>query len=132
MAEQVTLDGNVAYSPLDFLTDLRNGVWSELNTPGTTINIYRRNLQRAYLDNMDARLNGGTGSSEVRALVRGELTALDRQLEKALGGATDELTRRHLQDCRDEVATALDRLVPREPGGGGGGRGGRGGGAGGR
>src|SRR4029453_10902229 len=42
MAEQVTLDGNVAYSPLDFLTDLRNGVWSELNTPGTTINIYRR------------------------------------------------------------------------------------------
>jgi hypothetical protein len=132
MAEQVTLDGNVAYSPLDFLADLRAGVWSELGTPGTAINIYRRNLQRAYLDNMDARLNGGSGSSEVRALVRGELVALDRQLQNAQPGATDEITKRHLQDCRDEIATALDRLVPREPGGGGGGRGGRGGGAGGR
>ena len=53
------------------------------------------------------------GSSEVRALVRGELRALDRQLQAALPGATDEITRRHLQDCRDEIAESLDRLVPR-------------------
>jgi hypothetical protein len=79
---------------------------------------------------MDARLNGAGSSAEVRALVRGELRALDRQLQSAQAGATDELTRRHLADCRDEVKTALDPLVPRDAGaGGGGGRGGRGGGA---
>jgi len=130
MAEQYALDGaTVAYSPLEFLTDLRMGVWSELAKPGTPISIYRRNLQRAYLDQMDARLNGAGSSAEVRALVRGELRALDRQLQAAQAGATDELTRRHLADCRDEVKTALDPLVPREAGGaGGGGRGGRGGG----
>jgi hypothetical protein len=107
MAEQYALDGaTVAYSPLEFLTDLRMGVWSELAKPGTAISIYRRNLQRAYLDQMDARLNGAGSSAEVRALVRGELRALDRQLQSAQAGATDELTRRHLADCRDEVKTA--------------------------
>ena len=77
---------------------------------------------------MDSRLNGGDGSTEVRALVRGELRALDRQIQTALPGVTDEMTRRHLQDCRDEIAASLDRLVPRPEGLGGGGRGGRGGG----
>ena len=94
MAEQVALDGEkVAYPPLQFLTDLRAGVWSELATPGTSIDIYRRNVQRAYLDNMDARLNAGTGSSEVRALVRGELQALDKQLQSAQPGASPTRSR---------------------------------------
>src|SRR3954470_21821311 len=127
MAEQAALDGPLAYSPLQFLTDLRAGVWSELAKPGTAINIYRRNLQRSYLENMDARLNGPNGSPEVRALVRGELKALDVQLKAAQPAATDTLTKLHLQDCRDEIATMMDRLVPREasPAGAGGGRGGR-------
>jgi hypothetical protein len=129
MAEQLAIDGpTVAYSPLQFLADLRAGVWSELAKPGTPITIFRRNLQRSYLDNMDGRLNGSEGSSEVRSLVRGEILALDRQLKAALPGVTDEVTRRHLQDCVDEIATMLDPLVPRPAGGAGGaGRGGRGG-----
>jgi len=126
MAEQAVLDGEaVAYSPLQFLTDLRAGVWSELAKPAAAIDIYRRNLQRSYLENMDARLNGGGGSNEVRALVRGELQALDKQLQSALPGVTDEMSRRHLQDCRDQIAESLDRLVPRPaaPAGGAFGRG---------
>jgi Met-zincin/Domain of unknown function (DUF5117)/Domain of unknown function (DUF5118) len=126
MAEQVALDGPAAYSPLQFLTELRAGVWSELAKPGTAIDIYRRNLQRSYLDNMDARLNGSGGSTEVRALVRGELHALDAQLAAALPGATDERTRLHIRDCRDKIAESLDRLVPRPAAGAGAGFGGRG------
>jgi hypothetical protein len=130
MSEQAALDGAAAYSPLQFLTDLRAGVWSELAKPAPVINIYRRNLQRAYLDNMDARLDAAGGSSEVRSLVRGEVRALDAQLQAALSTVTDELTRRHLLDCRDEIKTMLDPLVQRDAAGGGrGGRGGRGGGA---
>jgi hypothetical protein len=129
MAEQTTLDGVAAYSPLQFLTDLRAGVWSELGKPGASIDIYRRNLQRSYLENMDSRINSGA-SEEVRSLARGELRALDRQLQAALPAATDELTRRHIIDCRDEIAASLDRLVPRgAAGAAGAGRGGRGGGA---
>lgn len=132
MAEQLAIDGpSVAYSPLQFLTDLRKGVFSELTKPGTTINIFRRNLQRAYLDDMDNRLNGSEGSTEVRSLVRGELLTLRAELRTALPAATDEVTRRHLQDCVDRIDEALDPLVPRPAAGaGGGGRGGRGGGLG--
>jgi len=115
MTEQATLDGVVAYPPLAFLTDLRNGIWSELAKPGTAINLYRRNAQRAYLDNLDQRLNGTPGSSaEVRSLVKGELKALDRQLQTAAAAAgLDENTRRHLTDSRDEIAMILDPRVPR-------------------
>jgi hypothetical protein len=132
MAEQWAIDGAAAYSPLQFLTDLRAGVWSELVKPGAPISIYRRNLQRSYLTNMDSRLNAQGSSAEVRSLVRGELRALDRQLQTALSGATDELTRRHLIDCRDQIETALDPLVPRPAPAAGAPFGGRGGGAGGR
>ncbi|TAK18023.1 MAG: DUF5117 domain-containing protein [Acidobacteria bacterium] len=129
MAEQATLDGALAYSPLQFLTDLRAGVWSELAKPGTAVNIYRRNLQRAYLENMDSRINTPGSSEEVRSLARGEVKALDRQLAAALPAATDEFTKRHLQDCRDAIAAMLDPLVPRPAAAGaaGAGRGGRGG-----
>jgi len=131
MTEQLTLDGpTIAYSPLQFLQDVRAGVWSELAKPGTAINIYRRNVQRAYLDNMEGRLNGG--SEEVRALVKGELKQLDAQLKTAIANpaTTDDLTKRHLQDSRDEIAAMMDPMVPRPSRGGGAGGGGRGGGAG--
>jgi hypothetical protein len=53
MTEQSTLDPTVAYTPLQFLTDVRNGIWAELAKPGASIDLYRRNLQRAYLLNPD-------------------------------------------------------------------------------
>jgi hypothetical protein len=131
MAEQAALDGAAAYAPLQFLQDVRAGVWSELAKPGTVINVYRRNLQRAYLDNMDNRLNGPS-SAEVRALAKGEVRALQSQLRTAQAAATDELTKRHIADCLDEIAAILNPRVPRPAGGAPAGGGGRGGGAGGR
>ena len=109
MAEQVALDGPAAYPPVRFLGDLRQGVWSELNSPSITIDIYRRNVQRAYLDTIDERLNGPVGpTDEVRALLSGELRVLDRQLQTALPRMTDETARRHLQDSRGQIARILD------------------------
>ena len=65
MVEQAALDGPTAYPPVAFLGDLRNGVWVELDTPAQAIDIYRRNLQRSYLDIIDERLNG-RGAAERR------------------------------------------------------------------
>jgi len=116
MTEQVAIDGAaVAYAPVQFLADVRASVWSELGKPGATISIYRRNLQRSYLDNLDQKLNGAPASSaEIRMLAKGELRALDKQLQTAASApGLEENTRRHLLDSRDEIAMILDPRVPR-------------------
>jgi Met-zincin/Domain of unknown function (DUF5117)/Domain of unknown function (DUF5118) len=124
MTEQLTIDGpTVAYAPLQFLMDVRNGVWSEAAKAGTAVTIYRRNLQRAYLEIMDEKVNGApAASAEIKMLVKGELNALSRQLQTAAAApGLDENTRRHFADAREEIATILDPKVPRpEPAAGAG------------
>ena len=114
MIEQSALSPRDAYTPLQLLTDLRAGIWSELSTPTVAIDIYRRNVQRAYLDTIDARLNGGAEpTDEIRALLKGELRTMDQQIALALPKVTDTTTRRHLQDARDTIAATLDARAQR-------------------
>jgi hypothetical protein len=125
LVEQSAFDP-AAYTPLQFLSDLRGGIWSELRTPTAAVDIYRRNVQRAYLETIDNRLNeGAEPSAEIRAMLRGELRTLDQQIARALPLVTDAVTRRHLQDARDMVAEALDpRAMRTRAGTGAAGRGG--------
>jgi hypothetical protein len=124
MAEQAAASP-AAYSPVQLLADLRRGIWSELAAPAQAIDIYRRNVQRGYLETIDDRLNGRVEpSDEVRSLLKGELRAVDRQIAAALPRATDAATQRHLQDARDTIQNILDpraqRTRPAAPGARGG------------
>ncbi|MFO7301803.1 MAG: zinc-dependent metalloprotease [Acidobacteriota bacterium] len=113
MVEQSVMDPG-SYTVLNLLTDLRRGIWKELDTPGQAIDLYRRNVQRAYLDTIDARLNGSTPlNAEVRALLRGELRELDAQIARVLPDVQDVASRRHLEDARETIATILDPRVLR-------------------
>jgi len=108
MVEQASAD-KTAYAPIDMLTDLRVGIWRELATPAVPIDVYRRNVQRVYLDTIDNRLNGAVPvNDELRALLKGELRVVDQQVARALPGVTDVVTRRHLQDVRESIARTLD------------------------
>jgi hypothetical protein len=40
------------HTALNLLSDMRKGIWKEL-IPSTTVSIYRRNLQRAYIVRME-------------------------------------------------------------------------------
>ncbi len=79
LVEQEALDGAAAYRPLDFLADVRKGIWSEVyNGSSVKVDAYRRNLQRAYVEMLADRVNGRTaGVDDVRAFFRGELKTLD-------------------------------------------------------
>lgn len=114
LAEQSALDAT-AYSPLQLLTDLRAGIWSELATPALPIDIYRRNVQRAFLDTIDNRLNGAVPpTDEVRALLKGELRVMDQRIAAVLPAVTDPTSKRHLQDARDSIAETLDPRAMRQ------------------
>ena len=98
-----------------FLGDVRSGIWSELTTPRRPIDPFRRNTQRAYLDTIDNRLNGGVPpDAEVRALLRGELRALRAQLVAAIPLVTDRASRLHLEDSRDQIDEGLDPRAMRQ------------------
>ena len=120
LVEQTAIDGPAAYSPVQFLTDLRRGVWSELATPARPIDSFRRNTQRLYLETIDNRLNeGAEPPAEVRGLLRGELRALRAQVVAAIPAVNDRTSRLHLQDVRDQIDEILDPRAMRQRGGGG-------------
>jgi hypothetical protein len=128
LVEQSAVDGPAAYTPLQFLGDVRTGIWSELRTPASAIDPYRRNTQRVYIDTIDNRRNGGAEpSAEVRALLKGELRTLRGQLVAAIPAALDRATRLHLEDSRDSIDEILDPRAMRTrataAAAGGGGRG---------
>jgi hypothetical protein len=126
LVEQETIDGDKAYRPVEFLSDLRKGIWLELNGNGaggaggangaTKIDAYRRNIQRAYLDLIGDKLNGRSAvTDDQRPFFRGELKALNSEVTRALARTTDRATRMHLEDVKDQIAKILDPKFPQTP-----------------
>ena len=115
LVEQEALDGSGSYRPTDFLADVRHGVWSELDADKGEVrtDAFRRNLQRAYIELMNAKLNGNQAASDdTRPFVRGELADLRRSIDEALPNVSDRETRLHLEDIVDQIGKALDpRLI---------------------
>jgi len=123
MLENETINGSEAYGLYDMMKDLRKGLFSELRS-GKKIDIYRRNLQRAYIERMEylmteeqpeipaqfRRFFGGTqvnvSQSDIRAVVRAELKSL-RSLLRSSRGA-NAMSRIHIADAYERVDKILD------------------------
>ena len=114
LIEQEAIDGTMAYKPADFMSDLRRGIWSELEAGPVKIDAYRRNLQNSYIDLLSAKLNVRPSvTDDYRALIKAELRDLNNAIGAAMPRATDRQTRAHLADARDQIAKALDpRFAP--------------------
>lgn len=113
-----TAISNDNYSALEMLQDMRNGIWKELSS-NQAVNVYRRNLQRAYIDRMAYLMTEvlkpnrfGTyynvEQSDVRALVRGELERLKTQLNNRKNSVTSMETKYHYQDAIKRIEEILD------------------------
>jgi hypothetical protein len=113
LVEQEALDGAAAYRPLDFLADVRKGIWGEFyNGSPIKVDAYRRNLQRAYVEALADRINGRLAAvDDARAFFRGELKTLDTDLRIASVRASDRATRLHIDDVRTQIERALDHTV---------------------
>jgi hypothetical protein len=115
--------GSSAYGLGTMMSDLRSSVWSEL-AAGRSIDTYRRNLQRGYLERMAWLMTEepptppafaaafitavDVSQSDIRPFVRGELTALRGQIQRVLQGNLDRATRYHLQDAVVRIDDILD------------------------
>ncbi|TDU40111.1 uncharacterized protein DUF5118 [Gelidibacter sediminis] len=106
------------YSALELLQDMRKGIWKEL-TSHQSVDVYRRNLQRAYIDRMAYLMTEelkpsrwgsyyNVNQSDVRALVRGELNTLKNQLINRKNSVAQTETKYHYQDAIKRIELILD------------------------
>jgi hypothetical protein len=124
--ETLAAHASEAYTVADLLQDLRTGIWSELATPSPRIDVYRRNLQRAYLETiayhfqpaprtssaslivLDFSFGPPPFTSDVRPILRGELLELQRDIRGATARTRDAITRLHLRDLDFIIGRLLD------------------------
>ena len=125
MLENEALNGNAAYSLTQMMSELRKGVWTELYN-SSTIDMYRRNLQRAYIDRLKYLMTEGqeplsgyarrysnrtrvlVSQSDIRAVSRAQLVNLKAAIGKSLVGVKDQNTRYHLQESMVRIDAILD------------------------
>ena len=124
MLENETVNGNKAFTLTSLFYHLRQGIWSEIYA-GKSIDAHRRNLQRAYIDRLDFLLNkaknqSGINSgyfkrssvnmsqSDIKAMVRGELNRLKRDIKSNLSKVSNTRSRYHLRDIIVRIESALD------------------------
>jgi hypothetical protein len=137
LQEQEASDAEKSYRPVELLADVRTGLFGELSAAAPKIDPYRRNLQRAYLDLINERINGRQASivlpaamagfltptianDDTRALFRGELRTIDTLIAGKAVAAGDRITGLHLREMRDTIARILDpKFAPQAPAAGG-------------
>lgn len=110
LAEAEGTLGKNAYSMIEMFDDVKGGVFSELRT-GAKIDPYRRALQRAYIDGMGELLtlqDDRYAHSDIQAVARGTLKALERDVRGGMSRQTDSMSRYHLDDLLERIDGVLN------------------------
>ena len=125
------LDPKNAYTLREFMADVQGGLFSEVGKPSVSIDLYRRALQRNYIDHiktlltrpampaiaglgggappeMLAILTAGWQQTDFRGTARTMLEQLSQKMSAAAAMVKDPATASHLKDCRKEIEMILD------------------------
>ncbi len=113
---------SVAYPLVDFLDDVRSGVWGDLSSV-SAMDGYRRALQRAYLARFEQLMTEqpegnpfqgpapNLSRSDIRPLLRAQLIGLRREVDTAVRRIRHRVTRAHLED----VLIRIDGILEAKP-----------------
>jgi len=116
------------YTPFELMDDLRHAIWKELDNRSPQIDVFRRNLQRGYIERMEYlmteepsipsgippqfadffSIDVDVSQSDIRPIVREQLQLLLDDVEDAAGNAGDRVTRVHLIDAQDRINDILN------------------------
>ncbi len=125
--QQATEPGGAAYAIADLFGDVRRGIFSEFGTGAVRVDEYRRNVQRAFVDQMERLIStplvtplppgftpfpGFTPPAprpaDARAQARLELVDLQSTLRAAVPRAGDRTTRAHIVDLLARIGQILN------------------------
>jgi len=106
MAEQVANDPK-GYAPGDMLADLRTGILADLKAEKIDLDLYNRNLIRAYVDTLVGEVTKSSSNSDLPALARYELKLIQGDLTASQAKASTPTTSAFLDDLLTRVSQAL-------------------------
>jgi len=115
MLKDEAYNGTTAYTAMNMFDDLKKGIWTEL-TSGRSTDIYRRNLQKNYINALISLANikvqgptvdSGARPSDASSVARTHLVEL-RQNIRSAAASSSGIKRSHLQDLLARIDTALD------------------------
>jgi len=113
------------YSPYAFMDDVRSAIWSELDG-NEAIGVYRRNLQRAYIEQLESLMTDelpsvspqfrsffgwtqvNVSQSDIRPMAREQLEELMSDIESTKNSVSDRATRAHLNDSERRIDAILN------------------------
>ncbi len=114
-----------AYTVTEMMNDLRKGIWSELAAK-QPVDIYRRNLQKAFVERLISNLKPDDFSSAIAfsgfsiatpnyskttdavSIVKMQLRTVQSEIRTALPAYKDAASRAHLMDVNDRITQVLD------------------------
>lgn len=121
LIENEAINGKNAYSLIEMMTDLRKGIFNEVYK-NKTIDVYRRNLQLAYLDRISYLMSNEQGStpswarnyvtsvkvsqSDIRTVAANQLIELKKDLKKHKN-KSDKMTKMHLEMVQNKISSIL-------------------------
>lgn len=122
LIENEAINGAKAYTLNEMMSDLKKGIWEELYT-NKPIDVYRRNLQLAYIDRINYIMNEEQGStpswarsyvttvkvsqSDIRTVSVGQLLELKKEIKKSLKKNSDEMSKIHLMTVEAKINRIL-------------------------
>jgi hypothetical protein len=125
MIENETMNGRQAYTVLEMFEDLRGSIF-EPASRGRAVDTYQRNLQRAYVEQLEELMTGeqsrmggfaaqffgytpiNVSQSDIRPLARGELKTIQSLARRGLNSTRDKLTRYHYDELIARIENMLD------------------------
>jgi hypothetical protein len=104
ISEGEAMYGVKAYRLIDFLDELDNAMWTELASY-SSISIYRRNLQRYYVERLLELANPKSGwdTRDVGPVVKSKLAEISLRIDKALTKTKDAMTVYHLRYLKQKI-----------------------------
>lgn len=110
LAEAEATEGsNKAYTLVDLFMGVKAGIWGELNS-GAVIDVYRRNLQRAYIEKMEALMKNPKDQSDVKAIARSMLKRLEKDIQSNISKQSNDLSIFHLEDILARIDAILNPM----------------------
>ena len=121
LIENEAINRQDAYSLIEMMTDLRKGIFKEIYN-NEVIDVYRRNLQLAYLDRISYLMSNEQSSipswardrvtsvkvsqSDIRTVAANQLIELRKDLKKHKN-KSDKMTKMHLEMVQNKISSIL-------------------------